>query len=106
MSNLDIVNKYTENKLLESICIAGLEPFLQFEEVYNFISEFRKTNNDDVVIFTGYYPNEIESEIDKLKEFENIYLKVGRFIANSESVYDEVLGITLASSNQYGIKIS
>ena len=100
-----IINIFNENDFVESILIAGLEPFLQFDEVYNFIKEFRKTNKHDVVIFTGYYPDEIKNEIIKLKKFDNIIIKFGRFIQDSEPIYDELLGITLVSKNQFSKRI-
>ena len=106
ISNKDIINMYQQDELEESIVFGGLEPFLQFEELIAFISEFRKVSNDDVVIYTGYYPSEIEREIDVLKKFKNIIIKFGRYISNRESKYDEVLGVTLVSDNQYAEKIS
>ena len=106
ISNDKIIENFNNNGLVEGILFAGLEPFLQFEEIYVFIKEFRKTNNEDIVIFTGYYPQEILSQIEKLKEFKNIIIKYGRFIENLSSKYDEVGQVTLASSNQYFEKIS
>ena len=47
-----------------------------------------------------------EIAVEELKKYPNIVVKYGRYIPNSESHYDEVLGITLASSNQYAEKIS
>ena len=44
--------------------------------------------------------------INNLKQFPNIIIKFGRFIPNQQSHYDEVLGINLASDNQYAKKIS
>lgn len=102
----ELINTYDKNILQESVVFAGLEPMLQFKEVYNFIEIFRKNHNDDIVIFTGYYEQEIQEEINLLKEFSNIYLKVGRFLFNDKPIYDNIGKITLASSNQKFIKIS
>lgn len=104
--NKDIINMYLKDGLEESIVIGGLEPFLQFEELVSFISEFRKASEDDVVIYTGYYPVEIEKEITILKKFKNIIIKYGRYIPNKPNKYDKVLGVTLASDNQFSEKIS
>jgi len=102
-----IFNRYVDNPITSAIVIAGLEPFLQFEEVYQLIEYFRINNNyDDIVIYTGYYPNEIEDYITKLKQFRNIVIKFGRFIPNDKSKFDDVLGIELASQNQYAERIS
>ena len=47
------------------------------------------------------------SELNKRSScFPNIIIKFGRFIPNQEGHYDEVLGINLASKNQFGEKIS
>jgi len=103
----EIFSRYTSNPITKAIVIGGLEPFLQFEEVYELIKYFRDNGcKDDFVIYTGYYICEIQDKVNRLKEFENIILKTGRYIDKLNSRYDEMLGITLASSNQYGIKIS
>ena len=44
--------------------------------------------------------------LDQLKTYKNIILKVGRYLPDYEKHFDEVLGVELASPNQYGIKIS
>ena len=49
---------------------------------------------------------EIKEYIDKLKAFPNIIVKFGRYIPNHEKHFDEVLGIYLASDNQYAERIS
>ena len=74
--------------------------------MYDFIDLFRKKSNDDVVIYTGYNKEEIAGYVGALQEFPNIYIKFGRFIPNQKSKFDEVLGVTLASDNQYGERIS
>ena len=80
----------------------------QFSEVISFIKDFREVSDDDIVIYTGYTKEEMETMgcLDMLKAFPNIVLKVGRFIMNQPSHYDEVLGVELASSNQYAERIS
>lgn len=101
-----IIDMHLKDGLEEGIVIGGLEPFLQFQELLAFISNFRKVSDDDIVIYTGYYPSEIEKEISVLKKFSNIIIKFGRYIPNRPSKYDEVLGVTLASDNQFAEKIS
>ena len=47
--------------------------------------------------------------LDKVKElskFKNVIVKFGRFIPNQNSHYDEVLGVELASNNQYARKVT
>lgn len=107
VANERIFQRYINNPITKAIVIGGLEPMLQFDEVFDLIKYFR-TNNclDDFVIYTGYYKNEIKDKIEKLKEFPNIVIKFGRYIPNHEKHYDEVLGIYLVSNNQYAERIS
>ena len=101
-----ILRRYKLNPITKAIVIGGLEPMLQFEEVYGLIKYFRKNGcEDDFVIYTGYYKEEISEKILKLKIFNNIIIKFGRFIPNCEKIYDKVLGIYLSSNNQYAEKI-
>ena len=80
---------------------------MQFEEVYDLIKYFRNNNcNDDFVIYTGYNEDEIKEQVNQLKEFSNIIIKFGRFVPNQKKHYDNVLGVELASLNQYGKRIS
>lgn len=102
----NIINYYLSNDITKSIVIGGLEPFKQFDEIYSLIKCLREYNCfDDVVIYTGYYPDEIEEQLDQLKHFNNIVIKFGRYIPNKKTRYDEVLGITLASDNQFGERL-
>ena len=102
-----LFNRYINNPITSAIVFGGLEPFLQFDEILDFIKYVRNHKCDDpIVIYTGYYPNEIQVEINKLKQFQNIIIKYGRFIPNSEKRYDSILGITLNSNNQYAERIS
>ena len=102
-----VFERYVKNPITEAVILGGLEPFFNFNEVYNLISYFRQKNcNDDFVIYTGYYPNEVENYVEKLKKFKNIIIKFGRFIPKSASVFDKILGVKLASKNQFAEKIS
>lgn len=104
----NICERYLNNNLTDAIVIGGLEPFEQFSELCDLIECLRINYhcNDDIVIYTGYNYNEISNNISILKKYSNIIIKYGRFIPNAKSRYDEVLGITLVSDNQYGEKIS
>lgn len=101
-----LIDLYLKNDITKSIVFGGLEPILQFNEVYSFIEEFRKVCNDTVVIYTGYKKEEIADKIFQLQNFKNIIIKFGRFIPNQESHFDPILGVNLASNNQYAQKIS
>lgn len=96
----EIIKRYLNNSITEAICIAGLEPLNDFNDLFEFISDFRQYSKDDIIIYTGYYPEEIPSYLERLKEnFSNIIIKFGRFIPNQKSHYDELLGVELASEN-------
>ncbi len=101
-----IVNRYINNPITSSIICGGLEPFDTWEDLYQLIVYMRVSTQDDIVIYTGYYKEEIEEYINELKAFRNIIIKFGRYIPNQEKHYDEVLGVYLASNNQYAEKIS
>ena len=103
-----IIKRYLGNPITRAICFAGLEPFDQFEEMRDIIRILRGTYlcNDTVVIYTGYNKGEIADEITKLQQYKNIIVKFGRFVPNSQERYDDVLGVTLASDNQYAEVIS
>ncbi len=103
----EIFERYKLNPITSAVVIGGLEPMLQFNEVLNCVSYFRSNNcNDDFVIYTGYYEQEIKNQVQKLKKFDNIIIKYGRFIPGSQGIYDSVLGVMLSSRNQYAVKIS
>lgn len=101
-----IVNRYINNPITSAICCGGLEPFDTWDDLYQLVTYLRISTQDDIVIYTGYYKEEIEEYIDKLKVFPNIVIKFGRYIPGREKHYDEVLGIYLASDNQYAERIS
>ena len=105
ISSEDVIKRYLSNPITSAIVIGGLEPFMDFSMLYEFIREFRKHSEDDVVIYTGYYKEEIFQNIEKLKKIVNITVKFGRYIPTKKKHYDHVLGVFLASDNQYAERI-
>ena len=75
--------RYLNNPLTESIVFGGLQC------------------KDDVVIYTGYYFEEVPEWIQQLATYGNVIVKFGRYIPNQKHIFDEVLGVELASDNQY-----
>ena len=95
------------NSMSESICCQGLEPFDSWQDLQDLVYALRVVGiNDDVVIYTGYTKCEIANKIKWLKQFPNIIIKFGRYIPGQHPHYDEVLGVDLASDNQYAERIS
>lgn len=93
---------YKENPLTKGFCLQGLEPFDSELELLDFIEFIRYGQNcsDPIIIYTGYNKNEVKS-IDLLQKYGNIIIKYGRYVMGQQPHYDEILGVNLASDNQY-----
>lgn len=102
----DLINRYTSNPITQAVVCGGLEPLDSWEELSFFIHQFRKISQDDVVIFTGYEENEVLDIIIDLQQYANIIVKFGRFIPRQTPHHDDLLGVDLASDNQYAVRIS
>lgn len=102
----ELVKRYDESELSKAIVFGGLEPMDSFDDLCRFIFWFRMDHKKDkVVIYTGYKEEEITYKLSILKTYKNIIVKFGRYIPNDESRYDDVLGVNLASKNQYAKEI-
>ena len=101
-----IVEAYIRNDMTSAICCQGLEPMDSFGHLLKLVRLLREQTDDDIVIYTGYTKEEVEKEVEELKQYKNIIVKFGRFIPNQQPHYDAVLGVNLASDNQYAEKIS
>ena len=86
-----IVEDYLKNDLTSAIVFGGLEWFDQFVELLECIEAFREKTNDDIIVYTGYYKEEITEHLMTLKKYKNIIVKFGRFIPNQKTHYDKVL---------------
>jgi len=103
----ELFDRYINNPITNAICIGGLEPMTVSGYVLDLIEYFRTHGcEDDFVIYTGYYKDEIPAIVTQLQKYPNVIIKFGRFVPNSKERYDEVLGITLVSDNQYAERIS
>lgn len=101
-----LVEKYLKNPISHACVMQGLEPFDSWNDLQDFVKEFRTKTNDDIVIYTGYNKCEIQDKIRWLQKYKNIIVKFGRYIPGQKPHYDAVLGVELASDNQYAEKIS
>jgi len=105
--NIDrLVERYVNNPITEAIVYQGLEPLDTWEDVLELTDAFRQQTDDDIVIYTGYTKCEIRDKVEELKKYKNIVIKYGRYVPNEKTHYDKVLGVDLASDNQYAEKIS
>ena len=112
-----IINRFFENDISEAIIFQGLEPLDSFADVLKLLAILRlpafAVKQIDVVIYTRYTKEELQNKIykanisylDKLKQYKNIIIKYGRYIPNQTPHYDEVLGVNLASDNQYAERL-
>ena len=113
LSNEDLLQLYETNEITKAVVLGGLEPFMQFDELLSLIRYFRENGeHDDFVIYTGYRIDEIQNEVELLKAYGNIIVKFGRY--DTRFLYppgprftvDKLLGVPLATMNQYSVKIS
>ena len=100
-----LMDRYLSNPITSAIVCGGLEPFDSWDDLQDLVTAFRCKCNDEFVIYTGYNKDEIQNQIEWLKQFSNIIIKYGRYIPNNEPHYDKVLGVYLASPNQVAEKI-
>ena len=103
---LDISLDYIEQLLdsspfVKAIVCGGLEPLDSWEELIGFISYIRHRHPEPIVIYTGYEENEIQDKVQTLSLYENIIIKFGRYTPKNKPHYDVILGVDLASDNQY-----
>ena len=102
----EIVSKYMNNPITESIVMQGLEPFESWNDLLEIVKQLREKCNNNIIIYTGFNKDEILEQVKVLSKYSNIIIKFGRYIPNQEKHYDEILHVYLASDNQYAEKIS
>ena len=105
----ELCQRYIDNPITEAIVIGGLEPFDTPMELKSFIrtASIDFEIKDPIIIYTGYNRDEINfSTYDYLFNInKNIIIKFGRYVPNMEKRYDNLLGVELASKNQYAMTI-
>lgn len=101
-----LIQRFLNNQLTEAVVFGGLEPMLQFQELLKFVKLFREKSDADVVVYTGYFKEEIEDKVSQLSKFKNIIIKFGRFKCGQKPHLDKILGIYLANDEQHAERIS
>ena len=116
MDKMEIATRFYENPITKAVVFGGLEPFDDFEDMIEFIKImealyitcFDIKEMPDMVIYTGYYPHEIEDLLLRLQREtteSKIIVKFGRFIPNKPTRFSGVLGVELASDNQFAVNL-
>lgn len=105
VDNEEVVKRYMDNNITSAIVCGGLEPFDSWQELQYFIMTARYYTSDDIVIYTGYTEEELKDKLPWLEIYENIIIKFGRYLHKTPPRFDEVLGVQLASGNQYAKNI-
>ena len=98
----NIVYRYKNNDITSAIVCGGLEPLDSWDDLKELIECLREVTEDVVVVYTGYNENELSEE--QISFFQNnspVIVKYGRYRPNQEPHFDEILGVNLASDNQY-----
>lgn len=112
----ELAERYLNNSLTSAVVCAGLEPFDSRYDLLAIVECLRHKYrcDDEIIVYTGYTEEELEDEENieinfiykNLKNYKNIIIKFGRFIPNEESHFDEILGVNLASHNQYAKRLN
>lgn len=104
----ELIEIYKKNNITKALVCGGLEPFDTPEDLLEIVRAFREDNNDDIVIYTGYTEYEVKNmqTYAALLQYPNIIIKYGRYIINQKPHYDNILGVYLASNNQYARNIT
>ena len=114
----ELIERFLANPITEAIVFGGLEPFDSIMDLTSFIDCARRQYkcNAPIIIYTGYTEEEVLSGsfgsntyttlsfVHSILSYGNIIIKYGRFRPNQEKHYDEILGVFLASPNQYAKK--
>lgn len=102
----ELIERYDRSELSKSVVFGGLEPMDSFNDLCKFIFLFRLNHKENkIVIYTGYKEEELTYKLSILKTYRNVIVKVGRYIPNRNKRFDDVMGVTLASDNQYAIDL-
>lgn len=104
VDNETILRAFVDNPITKAVVVGGMEPMLQIEELEELLKTFREAGQRcDFVIYTGYEYDEIKVPLSRLLPYHPIVVKFGRYMPNRPTRHDDILGVTLASDNQYAM---
>ena len=102
-----VIKRFLDNKMVSTLCCGGLEPFDSPRDLNRLLCLLRFCECEDLVlIYTGYTEEEVDELFPWIYAYSNLVIKFGRFIPRQPHRKDEILGIELASDNQYAKKIN
>lgn len=108
ISTQSIVDRYAENPITQAIVFGGFEPMDSMADMVDLIVHLRSKTKDDIIIYTGYNEGEERPKrflrIISDHKIPNIIVKYGRYIPDDKPIFSDVLGVTLASGNQYAVR--
>jgi hypothetical protein len=107
VNTYDVVKRFFNSKISKVLCCSGLEPFDSPEDLNKLITLLRFCDyENEIIIYTGYTEEEVIENFSWIFAHKNLIIKFGRFIPNSEHIFDEILGVELMSNNQYAKHIN
>lgn len=101
ISNTTLIQIYQANPITQAFVFGGLEP-LDSSDLLDTIIELQvRAKPRRVVIYTGYTEEEVRMGHSQILSLSNLVIKYGRFVPDQPAHFDPVLGVNLASPNQY-----
>lgn len=101
ISNTTLIQIYQANPITQAFVFGGLEP-LDSPDLLDTIVELQiRTKPRRIVIYTGYTEEEVLVGHPQILSLSNLVIKYGRFVPDQPTHFDPILGVNLASPNQY-----
>lgn len=101
ISNTTLIQIYQANPITQAFVFGGLEP-LDSSDLLETIEELQaRAHPRRTVIYTGYTEEEVLVGHSQILSLSNLVIKYGRFVPNQPAHFDPILGVNLASPNQY-----
>lgn len=96
-----LVELYQANPVTKAFVFGGLEP-LDSPDLLDTVIELQtRTHPIRVVIYTGYTEDEVLTAHPQILKLPDLVMKYGRFVPDQPKHFDPILGVMLASPNQY-----
>ena len=101
ISNTTLIQIYQANPITQAFVFGGLEP-LDSSDLLETIEELQaRAHPRRTVIYTGSTEEEVLVGHPQILSLSNLVIKYGRFVPDQPTHFDPILGVNLASPNQY-----